>query len=664
MAKRYVFFDCETANGGLEYTMPRHQFVRLFQYAINDGPVELFEVHTPADLDFVKSVIESADYLVGHNILASDLSWIYEPDDLTPVHMALQDRVIDTFYMGQVVYPAPATYRDRHGKFRSLGPSQSPVAHAQSWLSLDNLAYQLGVPGKLGDLTELAKKYNPPKTKVADLDFSMIPLDDPEFRAYAEQDVVALRDVFKKLAGMVKTRGINRDYVWREMRLMALTVHQMSRNGILIDTDYANAKLEESATRKKELLDRLVADYDFPAEGKSPWSTTAGKEAILRVLADYGITPETRPDWPRTPTGALKMGGEDLIRLTEGTEAEEFARALAELKGQRTVVQQTMDYLQPDGRIHPQVDSLQRSGRWSITKPGVTVMGERNERLREDKKLFKAAPGKKLAGFDYKAADARAMAGLSGDPEFNRRFETDEDGNDLHDPHNLTGEAFFGADMYYGGGPRGKDARPLLRDVAKPGGHGMNYNLGAFKMAHMLNEACAKQGIEGLHFWAPKHENSKSPLPPIERQASSISTVDMINAFNNTYVYLKKFKDMAVEEAERNGYITNSWGRRMPVDKGREWTQAPALYGQSTTREVMGDAILKLAARGDYYIRALRAIIHDELLMEFDEETLERDIQVTKECMETVFDPGTLMGTPIPFPVGFGYGDTWHEAGH
>src|SRR5690606_19945250 len=92
------------------------------------------EVHTPADLEAVKSIIESADYLVGHNILASDLSWIYEPDDLTPVHMALQNRVIDTFYMGQVVYPAPATYRDRHGKFRSLGPSQSPVAHAQSWL--------------------------------------------------------------------------------------------------------------------------------------------------------------------------------------------------------------------------------------------------------------------------------------------------------------------------------------------------------------------------------------------------------------------------------------------------------------------------------------------------------------------------------------------------
>lgn len=661
--KRYLFFDCESNNAGLEYTMPRHEFIRLFQYAINDGPVVHKEIHTPEDLAFAKRTIESADYVVGHNILSADLSWIYDPDDLTPVHLALQGKVIDTFYLANLLTPAPERFKDRSGKMWVLTPSKSPVGHTMKWLGLDNLCHQFGLAGKLGDLKELAKKHNPPKTKITDLDYGLIPLDDPDFLAYADQDIVAVRDLLRHLLGVRKETDYPGETIWREMSLMALTVMQISRNGILVDTDYANMRITEAEQEKASLMKWLVETYDFPSEGKAPWSTTAGKEAILKVLSDYGITPETRPDWPRTPTGSLKMGGDDLIALTAGTEAEEFAHALAGLKGQRSTTQQVMDALQPDGRVHPDITALQTSGRWSFTNPAVTVFGERNERLKEDKKLFIAELGNVLAGFDYSAADARAMGALSGDPEFLKRFETDSDGNDLYDPHNLSGEAFFGADVYYGDGPRDKKARPVLRTPTKNAAHGLNYNLGAFKMAHMLNDICKREGI-GLHFWAPKHEKSKSPLPVIERTDDSIDTRDMISAFNDTYPWLKRFKDEAVREAEENGYITNTWGYRLPVAKGREWNQAPALYGQSTTRNVMGDAILALAKRGDKYIRALRAIIHDELLLEFPKETVDKDIEVVKECMETVFDPKTSVSVPIAFPVGYGYGESWYEAGH
>ena len=79
---------------------------------------------------------------------------------------------------------------------------------------------------------------------------------------------------------------------------------------------------------------------------------------------------------------------------------------------------------------------------------------------------------------------------------------------------------------------------------------------------------------------------------------------------------------------------------------------------------MMKDAILKLCERGEYYIRAFRAIIHDELLMEFDEATIERDIAVVRECMEIDFDPKTRVGFKIKFPVGYGYGKTWLTAAH
>lgn len=654
----YLYFDIESHNAGTEHTMTPREFFRLGQYAWDDGPVQM-----TTDYDEFLAIIRSARYVVGHNIINFDLNVLFGADSIEPLTMATQRRVIDTFYLAHLLTPAPERFKNRDGRMHVLTPAKSPIGHSKSWLALDNLCFQFGIEGKFGSLKEIAKRYNPPKTLVSNLDYGLIDTDDEEFRMYAEQDVIAVRGLWKYLLQNLKDTGYSGDYVWREMELLSATIGQMSRNGILVNQEYANEKIDAAEAKKKETMAWLVENYDFPTEGKAPWSTTEGKAAILKVLNDYGVNDETRPDWPRTPTGAHKMGGEDLISLCEGTEAEEFAEALAALKGQRTTAQQVMDNLQPDGRVHPDITSLQRSGRWSFTNPGVTIFGERTEALKEDKKLFTAAPGKVLAGFDYAAADARAMAALSGDPEFMRRFETDANGEDLYDPHNLSGEAIFGPDVYYGDGPRDKTARPKLRAAAKPYAHGKNYNMGAFKSAHALNEVCRKEGID-LHFWAPKHEKSRSPLPAIEKRQDSIDTRDMDRNFNESYPWLKMFKDAAVAEAEREGSVTNTWGRRMAIDAGREWTQAPALYGQSTTREIMGDAILNLIRRGDYYVRALRAIIHDELLLEFDEETIERDIAVVKECMEQVYDPGTDVSTPLAFPVGYGYGRTWFEAGH
>jgi DNA polymerase-1 len=629
--------------------------VRLIQFAWDDGPVQLI-----TDLEQARNLIREAEYTITHNGISADLGWIFGPDSLEPLELAMAGKVIDTFYLAHLVTPAPVSYQGRDGRWRSLPPKGSPVAHSMVWLKLDNLCYQFGIPGKIGDLKDLAKKYNPAKTLVANLDYSLIPLDDPDFLAYAEQDVVAVRALFKFLIRRLKELGMPGEYVWREMALMSATVGQMGRNGILVNQPFAIQELAKQAVKREEAMTWLVENYDFPTTGKAPWASTKGKEAVLRVLEDFGLTPKTVPDWPRTPTGALKQGGEDLMLVAEGTEAEEFVSTLASLKGIRSTHQQVMDNLQPDGRVHPSITSLQKSGRWSFTKPGVTIFGERSEHLRAEKEVFTAGPGKVLAGFDYSSADARAVAALSGDPEFAKRFETDENGNDLYDGHNLTGEALFGADAYYGDGPRGPEARPRLRAAAKMAGHAQNYNIGAYKLAVTLNRDSKRAGLD-FHFWAPAR---KKGVPEIERFEDSLDTTEMIEAFNEAYPWVKWFKDDSVREAQTTGYIKNSWGRWMKVDTGREYTQGPALYGQSATRELMGDAILRLIREGEYYVRALRAIIHDELLMEFDEATIERDIAVVKRCMEASYNPGTEVGMTIAFPVGVGWGKTWKDAGH
>lgn len=655
--KNYVYFDIESHNAGREYAMPPHLFVRFVQWAVNDGPVQTAEIHTEQDLEDFRDILRAADYVVGHNIITFDLPAVFGVDSLEPLHMAQERKVLDTFYLAHLLHPAPETYVDSSGHRYT---DAAKPERAMRWLSLENQCYQLGLPGKFGSLKDIAKKYQPEGTKVADYDYGLIPLDDPDFLYYAEQDVIAVRALFNRLMEMRRIQDYSGGYLWREMEGMSVTA-RMSRNGILVNQEYARERIQAMEDERDRVLSWLVENYDFPTEGKSPWASAKGKGAILKVMDDFGIRFEDTPDWPRTPKGAPKLGGSELKELCAGVspEAEAFAEALATLKGQRSIPQLFLDNMKEDGRVHPDITALQRSGRWSVQRPGITVMGEKSESLRADKALVTAGPGKVIAGFDYSAADARAMAALSGDEEYARRFEVDEEGNALHDAHNLTGEALFGAEVYYGDGPREKGVKPALRPVAKMVGLAQNYNIGAYKLAVTLNAAAKKEGLN-LHFWAPNGRG----VPAIEQREDQIDTRDMLANLNTAYPWLSLFKKQAVEEAEAQGYVENTWGRRMKVEKGREFTAAPALYGQSTTRELMMDAIIRLARRGDYYALALRCIIHDELVLELDEDRLEEDLEVVKECMETTFHPDRPLSMPIEFKVGVGVGRDWREANH
>lgn len=672
MAKRTLFYDTEGYSAGREIELGPRKYVRLFQYAWDDGPV-----HLTSDYDEMLSLIREADYIVAHNQLSYDLTALFGYESLEPLYMAMNRKVIDTFYVANLLTPAPPFFRMLSGAAAS--ETTDPVGHAMRWLSLDNLCFQFGLEGKIGDLKEIAKKYNPPGTKVADLEYGLIPLEDEEFRAYSVQDVIAVRSLYHYLLSEIKRQDYPGEYIWREMEALSAIVGQIHRNGIKVDVEFAEARIAQQEKRKVELMAKLVAEYDFPQTGKSPWASADGKAATLRALADFGFTPENTPEWPRTPTGAPKLGGKDLLLFTEGTDAEDFVRTLGELKGQRSTAQLVLDNLKPDGRVHPDITALQRSSRFSFTRPGVTIFGDRTEELKQDKAIFRAEEGNVMAGFDYSSADARAMAALSGDEEYARRFETDPEGNDLHDGHNLTGEAVFGADIYYGDLPRTKESKPFLRPVAKVYGHSMNYAIGAYKLAKALNLAC-KQGKIDLFFWAPSGKGAEPIVVPekfrhiVRNDALVVAedeipegmflTRNMIAQSNESYPWLTRFKEEAYREAEQNGYITNTWGRRVHIPAGREYTGGPAAYGQSATTEIMKDAVLRLIRKGEYYIRSMRAIIHDELLVELAEDRVEEDIEVIRECMEVTYDPGTNISMPMHFPVGYGYGKTWRDAAH
>lgn len=641
MSKRYAFIDIESHNSGREYGMTPREFFRLGQYAWNDGPVVLTE-----DYDEMIQVIREADYVVGHNIEHFDLPVLFGVESMEPLEMALQRKVIDTFVLASLLTPAPYSYTNNKGHtfYDAAAPER-----AKAWLSLENLCHQFNLPGKFGNLAELAKKHNPPKTLRKNLDFGLIPLDDPEFLEYAEQDVVAVRGLYYYLLDQLKEQEYSGEYVWREMIVWAINA-QITKNGVTVDVPEAQDRVEHLKQERDNIMDMLVEKFDFPTEGKQPWKSAAGKEAILKALESYGITPSNKL-WTRTEKGAPSFSGDTMKAVTEGTEAEELGQALATLQGQRSLAQLALESVYEDGKAHPSIMCLQRSGRTSVTNPGLTIWTARGPGAVE-KRYFVPDEGHKMVSMDFSSADARAMAALSGDAAYAIQFEVDESGNPVYDSHNLVGEAAFGKERYWAGVPEGV-TKPPLRDPSKVISHSTNYNVGAKKLAAGMNEACEKAGLDLV--------------------LSVDDARGMLDNFNRQYPLLKRFKDKAVQEGECLGYVENPWGRRMKVDEGRSFTQAPALQGQSVTRERIYDGLIKIAYDKLGCLRWARFPVHDELVLSIPEEDLEWGVPYMQSNMSGVFDPKVTskddpkwtVSQPIEFLMSAGEpAEDWWRAGH
>lgn len=594
--KRTLFFDIESHSATELWDLPPEQFFRLGQWAWGrDG-----EVHLTQDLEEMRSLVRSADLVVGQNVHSFDLTAIFGKDSTEPLEMALDNRILDTMVWANQAYPPPYSYSDRAG--HTYYDAASP-GKARKWLSLDNLSFALGLEGKIGDLKKMAKEYG---------GFCHIPLDNDEFLTYAKQDITALQQLAVRLLEF----GPLTPYLWRE-QLNAAIDAQSSRNGLSVDLGAAYARVSELREQRDHHMSLLVERYDFPTTGKAPWSTTAGKDAIFKALADYGIPSDTLP---KTATGNPSLGGQALIDVTRGrgAEAEQFGDALAELKGQRSLAALAIECTQADGKAHPSIDALQRSGRKSTTKPGLTVVTAHGPGAIE-KRYYVASAGCKLVEMDLSQADQRIVAALSGDQAFAERFKPNVDAHML------------AANMVFGEGTVAEDPGHYRR-IAKACGHADAFRAGPRKIAETA----------GVEF------------------ATAKAFVDWMK---RAYPQRLAWQERVTAEGDK-GYVINDWGRRMIVEHGRSYNQSPALLGQSGTREIVVDALIRMAKEDIRYIQWLVIQVHDALVFDIPVVDLGWAVPRLRELFECSWGPSTG-GQVMHFPVGVGEpADNWYEAGH
>ena len=113
-----------------------------------------------------------------------------------------------------------------------------------------------------------------------------------------------------------------------------------------------------------------------------------------------------------------------------------------------------------------------------------------------------------------------------------------------------------------------------------------------------------------------------------------------------------------VRQEGESGWVTNAWGRKMPVDIDRSFTQAPALAGQSSTTEILYDGLIRLYYRNREMMNMILFPVHDELIVQAPKEDWKRYMNDLLESMHQVIrgiDIYMEHGTP---------GNNWAEAGH
>jgi DNA polymerase-1 len=444
---------------------------------------------------------------------------------------------------------------------------------------LDHIAQSLGVVGKItGDngLRSLKTEFG---------GYDVIPVDDPRYVAYLRADVEATRAV---AAHYPMT-----EYGAREHRLASLA-GRMTLNGFRVDLPLLHERIAQGEARKAAALDQLNGHYGLPlgrdvlrGRGKargpvyepfaSPLATTEGSDWLESVWARYGVLSP-----PRTDKGKLSTAAESLKAVSGHPRCPADLKDILDLMGVvttiRTVYQTAFNHLAGD-RVHPKISMGQASGRWSFTGPGLTVYGKRGGRHVE-RDIFLPEEGHVLLSCDLSQIDMRGVAGHCQDRNYMDLFLPGRDA------HTELAVQIFGDASY--------------REAAKPLGHGANYGMGPNRMISDGHDPeLVTAFFDGMERMFP-------------RKAEWTNEVRAL--------------------ADSGELLDNGFGRKMRCDPERTYTQAPALMGQGTARDLLCDALLRLP---DEYRPFLRAIIHDEVLLSVPEADAPDIADVVRQAFTT-----------------------------
>lgn len=379
--------------------------------------------------------------------------------------------------------------------------------------------------------------------------FENIGLDHPEYNIYAGMDTIFPARLEPIQSKLIPASAKQLMHFEHEI---AEVCTYMDRTGFLLDLEYTQ-NLSLHLHEEEEKYTEIAARYGC--------ENVNSTEQVAAVLLERGVKLKDR-----TPTGKLQVSKVILDKLVKDNDP--FAIAVQQAKKARkwrtTWVDGFLNNMDSNGRCHASINTLQaRTGRMSITGIPAQTLPASDYTIR---KCFVAEEGHSLVSVDYKGQELRVLAALSGDETMIKAFEND------WNLHLMTAQAAFGDHVL-------KDSKEYkagkITNFARVFGGGA--------------AVVAKQ--TGLTFIEAKR---------------------VVDAFDKRYPGVTRYADKLSQLAQRQGYITTHFGRRLPVDVSRAYSALNYMV-QSSSRDITCRGILRAyrAGFGPY----MRLPIHDELLL-------------------------------------------------
>jgi len=399
---------------------------------------------------------------------------------------------------------------------------------------------------------------------------------------------------------------------------------------VLADMEMAGIRVDKQVlSRMSNAFAQKMAGLEAEIQGLAgaPFNVGSPKQ-----LGDILFDQMKVPGGEKGKTGAYATGAdvlEDIAGNVElGVAADLAARVLdwrqiSKLKS--TYTDALQDHIHPDtGRVHTSYSIAgANTGRLASTDPNLQNIPVRSDEGRRIREAFVAGPGMRLVSLDYSQIELRILAHVAGIPALKEAFRQ---GIDIHA---MTASEMFGVPV------EGMD--PMVRRRAKAINFGVIYGISGFGLARNLR------------------------IPRAEAQA-------FIDTYFERFPGIKEYMEATVAFAKQKGYVQTLFGRKIHTPeinaKGptagfarRAAINAPI---QGAAADVIRRAMIQMPKAIADLPATMLLQVHDELLFEVEEASVDRLIAVAREVMEGAAHPAVHLD--VPLTVDAGQGANWAEA--
>ncbi len=442
--------------------------------------------------------------------------------------------------------------------------------------------------------------------------FDKVPLE--KATAYAAEDADITLRLWKTFKPMLHAKQVTTVYETLERPLIPVLA-RMEMNGIKVDRD--------TLSRMSNAFAQKMAGLEAEIHELAGQSFNVGSP---KQLGEILFDKLELPGGKKGKTGAYSTGVDILEDLATEHELPGRVldwRQLSKLKSTYTDALQT-HINQDTGRVHTSYSIAgANTGRLASTDPNLQNIPVRSEEGRRIREAFVAEEGNLLVSLDYSQIELRILAHIADIPALKQAFK------DGHDIHAMTASEMFDVPL--------DEMTPDVRRQAKAINFGVIYGISGFGLARNLR------------------------IPRGEAQG-------FIDRYFERFPGIKDYMDATVKFAKDHGFVQTLFGRKINTPEinakgpGAGFAKRAAINApiQGTAADVIRRAMIRMPeAISDLPARMLLQV-HDELIFEVPEDSVEDTIKVVRDVMENASDPAVKFD--VPLVVDAGQGKNWAEA--